>query len=109
MLINVPLLLEIVLKMTMTAAIVVTASVVAERSGPFIGAIIAALPTAAGAAYVIFAIEHPPAFIAGSALGSIAANAAVAIFSLAYAALARRHGVMTSLTGAMAVWFACAA
>jgi hypothetical protein len=106
---DVPLLLEAALKMTMTAAIVVTASVVAERSGPFIGAMIAALPTAAGAAYIILAIEHPPSFIAGSAVGSIAANAAVAIFSLSYAVLAQRHGVMGSLGGAMLIWFACAA
>jgi hypothetical protein len=45
------LLLELTLKMAMTAAIVVVASVVAERTGPFICAIIAALPTAAGAVY----------------------------------------------------------
>lgn len=106
---DVLLLLEFVLKMTMTAAIVVAASVVAERSGPFIGAMIAALPTAAGAAYVILAIEHPPRFIAGSAVGSITANAAVAVFSLVYAVLARRHGVMASLGGGMLIWFACAA
>jgi len=106
---DVLLLLELALKMTMTAAIVVAASVVAERSGPFIGALIAALPTAAGAAYIILAIEHPPSFIADSAVGSIAANAAVAIFSLAYAVLAHRHGVMASLGGAMLIWFACAA
>jgi uncharacterized membrane protein (GlpM family) len=104
-----PLLFEFALKMTMTAAIVVTASVVAERSGPFIGAMIAALPTAAGAAYIILAIEHPPSFIADSAVGSIAANAAVAIFSLIYAVLAQRYGVMASLGGAMLIWFACAA
>ena len=42
-------LLELALKMGMTAAIVVGASIVVERSGPFVGAIIAALPTAAGA------------------------------------------------------------
>jgi hypothetical protein len=39
----VPFLLELALKMTMTAAIVVAASVVAERSGAFIGAMVASL------------------------------------------------------------------
>jgi hypothetical protein len=34
------------LKIAMTASIVVAASVVVERSGPFIGSLIAALPTA---------------------------------------------------------------
>jgi len=38
------------------------------------------------------ALEHPPAFIAASAVGSAAANAAVAIFALTYAALAQRQG-----------------
>jgi hypothetical protein len=46
--------------MALTAAIVVTASIAVERNGPFIGALIATLPTAAGAAYIILALEHPP-------------------------------------------------
>jgi hypothetical protein len=96
-------------KMAMTAAIVVAASVAVERSGPFIGALITALPTAAGAAYIILAIEHPPAFIATSAVGSAAANAAVAVFALAYAALAQRHGIVLSLGVATLVWFGAAA
>jgi hypothetical protein len=37
----------------MTASIVVAASVVVERSGPFIGSLIAALPTAGGPAIII--------------------------------------------------------
>ena len=94
--------------MVMTAAIVVAASIVVERSGPFIGAIIAALPTAAGAVYIILAIEHPPAFIAASAIGTIAANAAVAVFAIAYAVLAQRHGLIVSLGAAIALWLVCA-
>ncbi len=100
--------LELMLKMIMTATIVVAASVLVERSGPFIGALIAALPTAAGAVYIILAIDHPPAFIAASAVGSMVSNAAVALFALCYAALAQRHGLLVSLGGAFAVWFACA-
>jgi uncharacterized membrane protein (GlpM family) len=99
----------LVLKMAMTATIVVVASVAVERSGPFIGALIAALPTAAGAAYIILALEHPPAFIAASAVGSAAANAAVAIFALTYAVLAQRHGIVLSIAVATLVWFAAAA
>ena len=93
-------------KVAMTATIVVVVSVAAERSGPFIAALIAALPTAAGATYIILAFEHPPAFVAASAVGSMAANAAVAIFALTYAALAQRHGVVLSLTVATFAWFA---
>ena len=101
--------LELVFKMAMTAAVVVFISIVVERSGPFIGALIAAWPTAAGAAYVILAIEHPPAFIAASAVGSMAIGAAVAIFAAVYAVLAQRHGLVLSFGLSLLAWFACAA
>src|SRR5216683_2182948 len=87
----------LVLKVAMTATIVVVVSVAAERSGPFVAALIAALPTAAGATYIILAFEHPPAFIATAAIGSMAANAAAAI---------PNH---TSVATAMLVWFGIAA
>ena len=57
----------LLLKIAMTASIVVAASVVVERSGPFIGSLIAALPTAGGAAMIILALEHSPEFISRSA------------------------------------------
>jgi hypothetical protein len=100
---------ELALKMALTATIVVIASVAVERSGPFIGALIAALPTAAGAAYIILAIEHPPDFIAASAVGSLAAGAAVSVFALVYAVLAQRRGLIMSIGLATLVWFAAVA
>lgn len=100
---------ELALKMAMTAAIVVVVSVVVERSGPFIGALITALPTAAGAAYIILAFEHPPSFIAASAVGSIASNAAVSVFAVTYTMLAPRRGLVMSLGVALLVWCASAA
>jgi uncharacterized membrane protein (GlpM family) len=100
---------ELAVKMAMTALVVVVVSITVERSGPFIGALIAALPTAAGAAYVILAIEHPPEFIATSAVGSAAATASVSIFALTYTVLAQRHGLLFSLGIALVVWFAGAA
>ena len=101
--------LELALKMAMTATIVVGASILVERSGPFIGALIAALPTSAGAVYIILAIDHPPSFVAASAVGSMVSNAAVVLFALSYAGLAQRHGLLVSLGGAFVVWFGCAA
>lgn len=99
----------LVLKMVMTASIVVVISVVVERSGPFIGALIAALPTAASAAYIILGIEHTPEFIAASSVGSAAATAAVSIFCLVYAVLAQRHGVVLSVAVAVVAFFIAAA
>jgi uncharacterized membrane protein (GlpM family) len=102
-------LLDLALKMALTASIVTFISVVVERSGPFIGALIAALPTAASAAYIILAFEHSPEFIASSAVGSAAATAAVSIFAFTYTVLAQRHGLMLSLSVAIVVWFIGAA
>jgi uncharacterized membrane protein (GlpM family) len=100
--------LALLFKIVMTASIVVAASVVVERSGPFIGALIASLPTAGGAAMIILALEHPPAFIATGAVGGIVSNAVCAVFVLTYAALAQRRGLAVSLGGALAVWLALA-
>src|SRR5690349_22153291 len=88
------------LKIAVTAGIVVAASVVVERSGPFLGSLIAALPTAGGAAMIILALEHPPDFIATSAAGSIVSNAVCAVYALTYAALAQKRSLTVSLGGA---------
>lgn len=100
--------LGLLLKIAMTASIVVVASLVVERSGPFIGSLIAALPTAGGAAMIILAVEHPPSFIAQSAVGSIVSNVVCAVFALTYAALAQRRSLLVSMGGALLVWFCCA-
>lgn len=79
-----------------------------ERSRPFIGALTAALPTAGGAAMIILAWEHPPAFIAEIAVGSVVANAVVAVFALSYAVLAQSNTLLVSISGAYVVWFGTA-
>jgi uncharacterized membrane protein (GlpM family) len=98
-----------VLKMLMTAAAVVIASLAVERSGPFVGGLIGALPAAAAPAYVILALEHPPEFIAASSVGSVAANCAVTTFATIYVLLAQRNGLLISLGGAIAGWLGVAA
>ena len=99
------LLAGLLLKIAMTAGIVVAASIVVERSGPFIGALIASLPTAGGAAMIILAWQHPPAFIAQSAVGSMVSNVLVAVFALSYAVLAQRYTLLLSIGGAYVMWF----
>jgi hypothetical protein len=93
------------LKMAMTAIVVVITSIAVERSGAFVGALIAALPTAADAAYFILAIEHPASFIAASAIGTVATCAAVSIFCLSYVILAQRHGLLLCLSVSLLIWF----
>src|SRR4029079_18790980 len=78
---------------------------VAARAGPAIGAIVATLPVAAGPAYVFVALDHDSGFIAASAIGSITAHAATAVFSLVFIVLAQRNNMVVSVGGAVAVWF----
>src|SRR6187549_945286 len=99
--------LSLVLKMAVTAGFVIAAAMVAERAGAAIGAIVATLPIAAGPAYVFVALDHESAFISASAIGSIAAHAATAVFSLVFIVLAQRNSIAVSVSvgGAVAVWF----
>ena len=95
-------------RMAVTAAVVVIASVVTERSGPTLGALVASLPLSAGPSYTFLAIDHGAAFISESALASITMSAATIYFALAYVWMAQRHGVALSLAVAFAVWIALA-
>lgn len=101
-------LLALALKMVTSAAIVVAASLIVERAGPFLGAMVATLPVSAGPAYVFLAYEHGPAFIERSSLASLVVNAATAGFIAVYAALAQRHRLLVSLGAALGFWLAAA-
>ena len=56
--------LTLALRMAVTAAFVVSASVITERSGPVVGALVATLPISAGPSYVFLARDHDAGFIA---------------------------------------------
>src|ERR1700760_5065711 len=96
-------------RMAVAAAFVVSASIITERSGPVIGALIATLPISAGPAYVFLALDHDAAFIAQGALSSLPINAATIFLGLTYTLLAQRHGLLLSYGAAAAVWIAVAA
>jgi hypothetical protein len=100
--------LTLALRMAVTAAFVVTASVITERSGPVIGALIATLPISAGPSYVFLALDHDAAFIAEGALASLPINAATIFLGLTYVVLAQRQSAVVSCLSAVAVWIALA-
>ena len=102
-------LLTLLLRMAITAAFVVTASVITERTGPVIGALVATLPISAGPSYVFLALDHDAAFIAEGALASLPINAATIFMGLTYVVLAQRQNAVVSTGGAVAVWIALAA
>src|SRR6201991_3070945 len=101
-------LLTLGLRMAITAAFVVTASVITERSGPVIGALIATLPISAGPSYVFLALDHDAAFIAEGALSSLPINAATIFLGLTYVVLAQRRSMLVSLLVGVSVWFVLA-
>jgi hypothetical protein len=101
--------LILALRMAVAAAFVVTASIITERSGPAIGALVATLPISAGPSYVFLALDHDASFIAEGALASLPINAATIFLGLTYVVLAQRRSVAVSAGGAMAVWIALAA
>jgi hypothetical protein len=100
--------LTLALRMAITAAFVVTASVITERSGPVIGALVATLPISAGPSYVFLALDHDAAFVAEGALASLPINAATIFLGLTYVVLAQRQNAAVSCFGAVAVWIALA-
>jgi hypothetical protein len=104
-----PFLVSLALKMITSAAIVVAASLIVERAGPFLGAMVATLPVSAGPSYVFLAYEHGPAFIERSSLVSLVVNAGTAGFMVVYARLAPSHRLLPSLGAAIGFWLLFAA
>ena len=96
--------LTLALRMAVTAAFIVTASIITERSGPVIGALIATLPISAGPSYVFLALDHDAAFIAEGAVASLSINAATVFLVLTYVMLAQRNSMIVSFCAAIAVW-----
>ena len=94
----------LILRLITVIALVVGAAYAAERAGPFWGSIIATLPVAVGPAYVLLALDHDAAFIAASALVSLASHLGLAAFLLVYIKLAPRLSSLLSLAGALLAW-----
>ena len=90
--------------MAIAAAFVITASIITERSGPAIGALVASLPVSAGPSYIFLAIDHDAAFVAQGALAGLPVNAATILMCLAYMFLARRFSLAVSLAAGIGVW-----
>lgn len=92
------------LKMAIAATIVVLTSIIAEKSRPFIAAMVVTLPVSAGPALVFLALDHDDAFIGATLLGAMATNMATAGYCLTYAVVAQRAGTVVSLGAALGAW-----
>jgi hypothetical protein len=94
----------LIVKMAVTAAFLLTATIIAERAGPLVGGLGATLPISAGPVYIFLALDHDAHFIAQSALGSLVTNAFNIAFALTYALLAQKRSLAASLGGAFLAW-----
>lgn len=94
----------LLMKMAIAAAIVVIVSIIAERSKPFIAAMVATLPVSAGPALVFLAMGHDDAFMAAALAGSLVTNLALAFYIGGYGWLATRFPVVPALGGAFLLW-----
>jgi len=101
-------LLVLAVKMAATAVVVITASLIAERVGALIGAMVATLPIAGGPAYILLALDHDAQFIADSTVASLAVHAATGIFGVAYVLAAQRCAFLPTIAIAVGSWFGCA-
>ncbi|MDI1343194.1 MAG: hypothetical protein PSV22_03710 [Pseudolabrys sp.] len=94
----------LIVRMAVTAAFLLAATVTAERAGPLVGGLVATLPISAGPVYIFLALDHGAHFIGESALGSLGSNGINIVFALTYALLAQKRSLAVSLSGAFAVW-----
>jgi hypothetical protein len=98
------------LKGALTAAVVVAASLVAERSRPAVAALVLSLPVSAGPAYVLLALQHDAAFVARASLASLPVNVATVALVLGYAGVAHNGGgALASYGAGIAAWLATVA
>src|SRR5512139_1595581 len=98
--------LTLLVRMAVTAAFLIAATVTAERAGPLIDGLVATLPISAGPIYIFLSIDHGTHFVGESALGSAVTNAFNIAFAVTYALLAQKRSLIVSLGGAFAVWAA---
>jgi hypothetical protein len=96
--------LALTAKMAVTALFVSAATIIAERLGAVVGALVATLPVSAGPVYVFLALGHDATFISASAVTSLALNAATAIFVTVYVLAAQRRSLWLCMSLAFSAW-----
>lgn len=97
-------LFTLVVKMAVAGLFVISATIIAERAGPIVGALVLTLPVSAGPAYIFLSLDHDAAFISESALASVANKVSVFLYTLAFLLFARRFDTYVSVALSLVVW-----
>ena len=80
------------LKLFLAPVLILLATLAGRRWGPTVGGWLAGLPMTSGPSSFILALEQGSEFAARAALGTLFGLISLAVFSLAYGAVARRMG-----------------
>jgi hypothetical protein len=86
----------LLLKLTISPAVIALASYLARRFGPAIGGWLIGLPVSAGPVALFLDLDHGASFTAKVATGFVAGVSAQAAFVIGYVALARRGAAWTA-------------
>ncbi|MCK5253246.1 MAG: hypothetical protein KAQ96_09855 [Thermoplasmata archaeon] len=95
--------LSVVLSFILTAVWVTIATVVTERMGTKVGAVVTTLPSSAVVAFYFFAVEQGPEFAAQAAVVVPAEMGINVVFLGVFVAMSRR-GLPTALVAALGGW-----
>jgi hypothetical protein len=96
----------VALKVLLAPALVALATLVARRHGPALGGWVSALPVIAGPVLLVFVVEHGEDFAQRAARGTLLGLVALSAFIVAYAHVARRGSILSSLAAGWLAFFA---
>ena len=96
---------QFILKLSLSAALVVGASLVIERSGPLIGALVVTLPVTVVPAFAFISLDHDARYMASFAIAGLAVNGVSAVFMLVYVVLAQKRNLIVSVGVSVVIWF----
>lgn len=96
------------LRMGLVALFVVVVALVAERLGPFLGAMVASLPLYTGPVYLMLALEKDAAYLEAATVASVAICGANPVLVMIYAILAKRQSLAVALGSGLVCWGLCA-
>jgi len=94
----------VVVKIAVAAGFVIAATALAERAGPFIGALIVTLPISTGPAYIFLALDHDSEFVARAALTSLVNNVPTVFYTVVFIFLAQQWSAGVSVVAGLFVW-----
>ncbi|SHF53722.1 hypothetical protein SAMN02745148_02902 [Modicisalibacter ilicicola DSM 19980] len=103
------MIIALVIKMLLTAVVVIAVTLTVAHVGPRLGGIVAGTPIVLGPAFFFLGREQEAAFIAEAAVSTLHALAATLLFTIAYVLAAGRFAALASLSMALLAWMAGAA